>query len=87
MNTKAESYIQTLSENKPKTRQNEILEVLKKHPNGLTAREILHKLHKREMNYVRPRITELIEAEKVIESGKKYDKSTNRNVHIFKVVS
>jgi len=87
MNTKAESYIRTLSENKPLTRQNEIFEILKKHPNGLTAREILYVLGKSEMNYVRPRLTELLKAEKVIESGLKLDKDTNRTVHVFKVVS
>jgi len=86
MNTKAESYIRTLSENKPLTRQNEIFEILKKYPNGLTAREILYILGKSETNYVRPRLTELLKAEKVVESGLKLDKDTNRTVHVFKAV-
>ena len=86
MNTKIESYIKTISEEKPLTRQTEIIEILQKYPNGLTASEILYVLGKTEMNYVRPRLTEVLQAEKVVESGLKLDKDTNRTVHVFKAV-
>ena len=70
---------------KPKrlTKYIKILETLGN--NQLTAREIKDRMGAREMNEVRPRITELCkEYHEMIACGKKIEKETNRTVAIFR---
>lgn len=50
----------------------------------LTARELLSRIGFNDMNFVRPRLTELMQAGKVETVGKKYDPETERNVTIFR---
>lgn len=50
----------------------------------LTARELLMRMKYRDMNFVRPRLTELMQSGKVETVGKKYDPETERNVTIFR---
>lgn len=66
------------------SRQKQILEIFRQY-GELTARECLRKLHRRDMNYVRPRITELLKQGKLVSCGKKYDQATDRNVTVFKI--
>lgn len=66
-------------------RRKQILEIFRQY-GELTARECLKKLHRRDMNYVRPRITELIKLGKLVTCGKKYDRATDRNVTVFKLM-
>lgn len=46
----------------------------------MTAREILAVLPYTDMNAVRPRITELVQEGRLVESGSKYDTHTKRKV-------
>lgn len=66
-------------------RAQEILNVLK---NGseMTAREIMHALGYTDPNKVRPRITELLGSNRIIEIDKKYDNETGRLTAVFKAV-
>lgn len=50
----------------------------------LTAREILKRIGFNDMNFVRPRLTELMQSGRVEAAGKKWDKITDRNVTIYK---
>lgn len=51
----------------------------------LTAREIMQRIGARDMNEVRPRITELVkEYHEIIVCGEKYDTATNRTVALFR---
>lgn len=51
----------------------------------LTAREIMKRTGARDMNEVRPRITELVkDYHEIIVCGEKYDEATNRTVALFR---
>lgn len=50
----------------------------------LTAREILKRIGFSDMNFVRPRLTELMQSGRVEAAGKKWDKITERNVTVFR---
>lgn len=66
----------------PQSRKAEILNLLG--DKELTAREILRKANKHDPNYVRPRLTELVEQGIVEVCGSKFDKLSNRHVVIFR---
>lgn len=53
----------------------------------LTAREILKRIGFSDMNFVRPRLTELMKSGRVEAAGKKWDKITERNVTVFRRVT
>lgn len=53
----------------------------------LTARELLSRIGFSDMNFVRPRLTELMQSGKVEAAGKKWDKITERNVTVFRRVT
>lgn len=65
-------------------RKMEILEVLG--DRELTARQICAELGADDMNYVRPRLTELLQQGKVEVIGKTWDYATERKVAVWKVV-
>jgi len=75
---------------KRKARQEQIIQTLKIIGEG-TAREIGEIMLKNSMipgqdlNYVKPRISELLSEGKVITDSKKYDAKTNRNVAVYKI--
>lgn len=48
----------------------------------MTDREILKALNRRDLNEVRPRITELVQAGKLREVGHKYDEYSGRPVRM-----
>lgn len=50
---------------------------------SMTAREIGYKLGYRDLNSVKPRITELVQQGKLLPVGKKYDTITERNVTVW----
>ena len=50
----------------------------------LTARELLSRIGFNDMNFVRPRLTELMQSGRVEAAGKKWDKITERNVTVFR---
>lgn len=52
----------------------------------MTAREICMKLGSNDMNYVRPRLTELVQMGKIEIIGKKLDTETDRNTSVYQVV-
>ena len=62
----------------------EVLRCFAKH-GELTARQVKDILGKADMNYVRPRITELAQAGLLVECGKAKDLVTNRNVTKWRV--
>ena len=53
----------------------------------LTARELLSRIGFSDMNFVRPRLTELMQSGIVEAAGKKWDKITERNVTVFRRVT
>lgn len=53
---------------------------------AMTAREVCSKLGSDDMNYVRPRLTELVQMGKIEIIGKKKDVITNRNTSVYQVV-
>ena len=55
-------------------------EILAAWTGSMTAREIGRKLGYTDLNAVKPRITELVKAGRLVEAGKKYDIVTDRNV-------
>lgn len=73
-----ESYIL-----RPFTRQANILDVMGNRE--MTAREICNEMGMVDMNYVRPRLTELVEKGFIEVTGKARDGFTNRTVSVFKV--
>lgn len=87
VDTKVESY-KKVDTNKRRT---QILEVLKKYPKGLSAKEVAIELYKKgeiptsERNFTAPRITELISLGKVEVAGLTWDELTQRNVRTFKL--
>lgn len=77
--TRFESYCRTDKCN----RQKVILETLGNEQ--LTAREISNRLGYKDLNYVRPRITELLQKGEIFIVGTKMDYQTNRNVAVYSV--
>ena len=75
--TRLESYLNT----DPTSIQGRILDVLTE---PMTARQIAYKLGYDHPIVVRPRITELMKAGKIIADEKAYDTKTHRNVAIFR---
>ncbi len=61
-------------------RQQMILGILDR---PMTAREIAHQLGFYDLNAVKPRITELVQAGTLFEAGSKHDIYTDRNVTIY----
>lgn len=53
---------------------------------AMTAREVCMKLGSDDMNYVRPRLTELVQMGKIEIIGKKKDVITNRNTSVYQVI-
>lgn len=53
---------------------------------AMTAREVCIKLGSNDMNYVRPRLTELVQMGKIEIIGKKKDVITNRNTSVYQVI-
>ena len=53
---------------------------------AMTAREVCIRLGSDDMNYVRPRLTELVQMGKVEIIGKKKDTATNRNTSVYQVI-
>lgn len=79
MNTQVESLLKV----DKKKRYNEILELLEKHPKGLSAREMIIILGYQERNAVAPRLTELEQQGKIKRNGKIYDHITDRLVTVY----
>lgn len=69
-----------------------ILSVLKEHPDGMTAEEVVQalvdngKISHMDMNFVRPRLTELKESGMVQVIGRRSSTITGRNTAVWKVV-
>lgn len=78
--TRLESYVK-----RPVTRQVSILNVLKEHKRGLTARQLAEEMGFQDLNYVKPRLTELMQAGVIETDGKTLDMTTNRNVAVWKI--
>ena len=53
---------------------------------AMTAREVCDKLGSNDMNYVRPRLTELVQMGKIEIIGKKLDTVTDRSTSVYQVV-
>lgn len=53
---------------------------------AMTAREVCRKLGSNDMNYVRPRLTELVQMGKIEIIDKKRDSVTNRNTSVYQVI-
>lgn len=77
--TRRESYLR-----RPVNRKVEILEVLG--DREMSARQIAAELGAEDMNYVRPRLTEMVQGGKVEVVSKAYDLATNRKVAMFRRV-
>lgn len=88
--TRRESYVKIIP--KRETRKEIVLSILRDgDKNGMTAEEVLDRLfelgkvNKRDMNYVRPRLTELKESGKIKVVGSRLS-STARRTAVWKVV-
>lgn len=74
-------------------RKEMILSVLKEHPDGMTAEEVVQvlldggKISHMDMNFVRPRLTELKESKLIQVVGRRPSAITGRNTAVWKVVS
>ena len=75
--TKFESFLKT----EPNKRCKLILSVLTK---PMTARQIAYALHFSDLNAVKPRLTEMVEAGLVEVTEKAYDETTGRNVAVYR---
>ena len=53
---------------------------------AMTAREVCIKLGRNDMNYVRPRLTELVQMGKIEIIGKKRDEITDRSTSIYQII-
>ena len=53
---------------------------------AMTAREVCSRLGSDDMNYVRPRLTELVQMGKIEIIGKKRDSVTNRTTSVYQVI-
>ena len=78
--TRKSSYLK-----RPVTRAGEIMEVMG--DRAMTARQICFELGAEDLNYVRPRLTELAAKGKGEVVGKVFDMSTGRYVAQWKVVT
>lgn len=68
------------------TRYNLILSVLKKSNKPLTARQIAYRLNFKDLNSVKPRLTELVnDLHKVKVCDKAYDELTQRHVATYEI--
>lgn len=63
-------------------RQKQIIALLRKIRAPLTDREMMVHLHFADMNSVRPSITRLVELGILVETGNRYDPTTNRTVRL-----
>ena len=77
--TRFDSYMKTDTRNRKK----QILQVLS--GKKLTARQICNNLKHTDMNFVRPRLTEMVKDGLLETCGSCYDELTERNVVIFKI--
>ena len=68
------------------TRYNKIIDVLKKSSKPLTARQIAYGLNFKDLNAVKPRLTELVNLHKVRVCDKAYDGLTQRHVATYEVM-
>lgn len=66
------------------TRRKEILKALDIF--DMTAREIAYKLNYKDLNAVKPRLTELVQAGLVEVVGKRFDEMTQRKVSVYRAV-
>lgn len=72
-------------------RYQQITTILGTFRNGQTARLIAIEMHRRgytptdDPNFARPRLTEMVQACKVIESGKRMDEATKRRVTVYRL--
>jgi hypothetical protein len=73
-------FKETISERSK--RRGEILDAFKKADRPLSDREILQMIGRSDMNSVRPRITELVHEEMLIETGKIRDILTKKTVRV-----
>ena len=71
---------------RPATRAEAILAVLRASPAPLTARQIVYKMGLSDMNSVRPRLTELWNAGKVRIVGKAKDGMTGKSTSLYEAV-
>lgn len=89
-----ETRRQNYEEIKPKrpVRYDQIIYILRKSPEGMTAKEIAVELYNlklipsSERNFVSPRLTELVKKEKVRVVGERVCKYTNRKVAVFEAI-
>lgn len=77
-----ESYQKTKPDSP--TRRKEILKALDIF--DMTAREIAYKLNYADLNAVKPRLTELVQAGLVDVVGKRFDEMTQRKVLVYRAV-
>lgn len=88
--TRRESYTQIKT--KQTIRYDQIIYILKKNPQGLTAKEIAVELYNLKLipgtdrNYVSPRLTELVERGKVKTIGKRICEYTKKKVAVFRMI-
>lgn len=78
--TRLESYLST----NPNTRQREILGALG--DKELTARQIANILGYKDLNNVKPRLSEMLADGRVEATGKAFDEVTKRHVTVFRRV-
>lgn len=67
------------------TRRAKIYRLFTEH-GAMTAREVRDKIGAQDMNYVRPRITELAQKGMLAEAGKKKDAITDRQVTVWRAI-
>lgn len=84
MSITKQTRLESLFKTDKRKRQDQILDAWG--PGPMTAREIGRKLGYSDLNAVKPRITELVKAGKLVEAGKKYDVFTDRNVTAWRLV-
>jgi hypothetical protein len=76
--TRFESYITRPQ----RTRKQQILEILG--DREMTARMILKRMKHSDMNFVRPRLTEMVKDGILEECGSAFDKETDKNTVIYR---
>lgn len=74
-----ESYIQ-----RPLSRKKQILQIMG--DKEMTARQVCRLMKHTDLNFVRPRMTEMVEEGLLEVVGKAYDKATERNVSVYKAI-
>ena len=78
--TRFESYLKT----EPNKRSKLVLQALEDGPK--TARQVMRYLGFKDLNQVRPRISELLKEGRIEVAGKAYDEYSKRNVAVFRKV-